>query len=366
MPAPCPIRFSRAICGDLGQAERREWWIANGRAAYAGGTIAGSLTRRYHGLLIAPIASPLGRRLLLAKADATLVAGARSWPLFTNRWKSGAVVPAGQVRIASFQLDGSVPVWTYDIADRQIEARIWMEPGAHTTYAAWRLRPELSSPDDDFLLRIVLLANNRDHHGTTPVGDFDPAIRSEADSLTVTDAALFSLTIRAPAGNITPRREWYRDFDLPMEAERGLPAIDNHLCVGEATVSLSPGEWRGIVASLDPDPSTDIAAALTRRLQHDGAAVSTAVAACPAMEQAPSWIARLALAADAFVFSRPLANESDGQSVIAGYPWFCDWGRDTMISLPGLALATGRQETALSRFCCKSLCVSRLEVIRLL
>jgi hypothetical protein len=73
--APSPIRFTRAICGDLVQAERREWWIANGLGGYAGGTIAGSLTRRYHGLLIAPIASPLGRRLILAKADATVIEG---------------------------------------------------------------------------------------------------------------------------------------------------------------------------------------------------------------------------------------------------------------------------------------------------
>jgi len=106
--APCPIRFTRAICGDLGQAERREWWIANGLGGYAGGTIAGSLTRRYHGLLIAPVGSPLGRRLILAKADATLIAGAQSWPLFTNRWTSGAIAPAGHVRIASFHLD-SIP-----------------------------------------------------------------------------------------------------------------------------------------------------------------------------------------------------------------------------------------------------------------
>src|SRR6476661_1273733 len=140
--APCPIRFTRAVCGDLAQAERREWWIANGLGEYAGGTIAGSLTRRYHGLLITPVGSPLGRRLILAKADATVTAGARSWPLFTNRWASGAIAPTGHVRIASFHLDCSVPVWTYEIGDRQIEARIWMEPGASTTYAAWRLRPE--------------------------------------------------------------------------------------------------------------------------------------------------------------------------------------------------------------------------------
>src|ERR1700738_805298 len=93
--APCPIRFTRAICGDLGQAERRGWWIADGLGGYARGTIAGSLTPRYHGPLIAPVGSPLGRRLILAKADATLIAGAQSFPLFTNRWQRGAISPAG-------------------------------------------------------------------------------------------------------------------------------------------------------------------------------------------------------------------------------------------------------------------------------
>jgi len=92
---PNPIRFTRAICGDLAQAERREWWIANGLGGYAGGNIAGSLTRRYHGLLIAPIGSPLGRRLLLAKADATVIAGAQSWPLFTERELSPRLFRAG-------------------------------------------------------------------------------------------------------------------------------------------------------------------------------------------------------------------------------------------------------------------------------
>ena len=78
-----------------------------------------------------------------------------------------------------------------------------MEPGAHTTYAAWRLCPEASAPEKALSLRVTLLANNRDHHGTTPVGGFDPEhSRSMASSLVVTDARLFSLTIRAPGGNI--------------------------------------------------------------------------------------------------------------------------------------------------------------------
>src|ERR1700733_7190875 len=92
-PGTDTIRFGRAICGTLAQAERREWWIANGRGAYAAGTIAGTLTRRYHGLLIAPVDPPLGRRLVLAKADATLLDGAVSHPLFANRWGSGQIAP---------------------------------------------------------------------------------------------------------------------------------------------------------------------------------------------------------------------------------------------------------------------------------
>ena len=346
MTAPCPVRFPRAICGDLGQAERREWWIANGLGGYAGGTIAGSLTRRYHGLLIAPVASPLGRRLILVKADATLVAGTQSWPLFTNRWKSGAISPAGHVRIASFHLDYSVPVWSYEIGDLQIEARIWMEPSAHTTYAAWRLRPGADALQEGLHLRVTLLANDRDHHGTTSVGGFAPEIHADGERLLLTDAELFSLAIRAPGGDIVPKRDWYRDFDLPMEAERGLDSTDNHLCIGEATVPLVAGQWCGIAASLNGEPPADLAAALRRRLDHDRAAVSTATASSAAMRRAPAWIARLAVAADAFVFSRPLPSVPDGQSIIAGYPWFGDWGRDTMISLPGLTLATGRPEIA--------------------
>ena len=333
--APSAIRFSRAICGDLGQAERREWWIANGRGGYAGGTIAGSLTRRYHGLLIAPVGSPLGRRLILAKADATVIAPERSYPLFTNRWKSGAISPAGHIRIGSFRLDYSVPVWTYEIGPHCIEARIWMEPSAHTAYAAWLLRPQPDATEHALSLRVTLLANHRDHHGATVVGGFAPDIAVEGERLLVTEGGSFSLTIRARGGTIVAKRDWYRDFTLPLEAERGLDAIDNHLCVGEVTLPLVPGQWRGIAASLEANPSDDIEAALKRRLDHDRSIVSTAVASSPAMSDAPPWIARLALAADAFIFARPLASVPDGH-----------WGRDTMIILPGLTLATGRPKIA--------------------
>jgi 4-alpha-glucanotransferase len=83
------IRFGREVCGDLAAAERREWWLANGRGGYAAGTVALSLTRRYRALLVAPVDPPLGRVLVLGKADATLEAEGRLYPLITNRWASG-------------------------------------------------------------------------------------------------------------------------------------------------------------------------------------------------------------------------------------------------------------------------------------
>ena len=154
-----------------------------------------------------------------------MIEGPRSWPLFTNRWKSGAISPAGYIRIGSFHLDYSVPVWTYEIGEHRIEARIWMEPGAHMTYTAWRLWPQSEPPEHELSMRVTLLANHRDHHGTTAVGAFAPEIAVEHERLELTDAGFFSLTIRAPNGTIVPKRDWYQDFDLPIEAERG-PRVD--------------------------------------------------------------------------------------------------------------------------------------------
>src|SRR5579863_8275349 len=129
-----PVRFGPDVLHDLGAAERREWWLANGRGAYAAGTTALDLTRRYHGLLVAPIDPPLGRAVVLAKADATLTLEGVSYPLFTNRWGGGAIAPEGHRALEEFRLDGTVPVWRFRCGDAVVEHRIWLEPGADTVY----------------------------------------------------------------------------------------------------------------------------------------------------------------------------------------------------------------------------------------
>ena len=374
------IRFGRAICGDLGQAERREWWLGNGLGAYAAGTVAGTLTRRYHGLLIAPAQPPLGRWLVFAKADATVLDGDREIPLFSNRWGGGVVNPEGHVQIESFHLHGRMPVWRYASGDRVIEQRIWLEPGANTVYVAYRLEeiPPASPPPfekgglggispfekgglgGDLALRVRLLVNARDHHVSMTPGGFTPHVKAVGNQLQVVCPDRFALRFQAAGGRLQTEWDWIENFDLPLERERGLPDRDAHLCVGHALLTLRPGVWVGITASLHETVSADLDAALQRFLDRETALLDRArqslqIPPSPPLQKGggeaggispPDWIEQLALAADSFLFARPLPDLPDGESVIAGYPWFGDWGRDTMIALPGLTLATGRFDSA--------------------
>jgi 4-alpha-glucanotransferase len=351
MSRPRSIRFGREICGDLGQAERREWWLANGRGAYAAGTVAGTLTRRYHGLLIAPLRPPLGRSLVFAKADAWLELDGKSTPLCSNRWPEGVIDPQGYIHVESFRLDGRMPVWRFAFGDLRLEQRIWLEPGANTVYVAFLLD---APPGDQrqLKLRIKLLVNARDHHGNGEPRRFRPVIGAdgggglEVRNPPSSGSAPYRLRITARGGAIRPDHAWYENFDLPVEQERGLPDRDHHLCVGECLLHLSSGDWCGLVASLEGEASAHLEDAMQRFLTHDDDVLKRARATVPELRDAPEWIEQLVLAADSFLFVRPLAEDGEGESVIAGYPWFGDWGRDTMIALPGLALATGRYDSA--------------------
>ncbi len=335
-----PIRFGRAVCGDLAAAERREWWIANGRGGYAGGTIALSLTRRYHALLVAPVEPRSAASSYLPKPMRVSSRVARRSLCSPIAGRVARSSPRGHLALESFHLDGAIPVWRFAFGGRVVEERIWMEPGADTVYVAWRLEAEADEPAA--YLSVSLLANGRDHHGDTWPPGFAPQITADGPALTVDVANRFTLHIAATSGAIAACDDWYRDFDLPVERERGLAARDSHLHVGDLELPLAAGVWSGFVASLGRPVAPDLDAALERRRAHDRGVLERAIAADPVFAGAPGWVMRLVLATDLYLIARPLAGLPEGRSVIAGYPWFGDWGRDTMISLPGLCLATGR------------------------
>ena len=342
---PTYIQFGRDICGDLLQGERHEWWLANGLGGYAAGNIAGTLTRRYHGLLVAPVNPPLGRHLVFAKGDATLIDGDNRIPLFSNRWGDGSISPEGYLQIESFHLEGRMPVWRFAIGDVRIEQRIWMEQGANTTYLAFRLL-STNKVKRPLKLAIKLLANSRDHHGSGHPWDFNPFIEKDTDTLYVRNPNWFTLTVKTRGGSLESDMTWYDNFHLSTERERGLPDNDSHLCIGEALLDLNSDEWVGIVASTEENPSNYLMEAMRRNLMFDAGQLKRTQLIIPEFISAPEWVSQLVLSSSSFIFSRPLPDVPDGESIIAGYPWFGDWGRDTMIALPGLTLSTGRFDTA--------------------
>ncbi len=330
------LRFGRDICGDLAAAARREWIVTNSIGGYASGTVAGVPTRHYHGLLIAALNPPLGRTLLFSKLDETAIYQDRTYRLFTNQWEDGAVEPSGYKRTESFRLEGTTPVWRFALGDALLEKRVWMEQGVNTTYVTYTLE-RAQAPIE---LRLKAIVNYRDHHSGTSAGEWHMQVTALPDGLRITafdDAVPF--TLRSDHAAAEPQHNWLRGAYKRVEAYRGLSALDDSLHAGDFTVTLAPGERVGITASSTPElPVLDFDAAYARRRSYEAQLKQIA-----GLENQSLPVQHLALAADQFIVKR-----GDGHTVIAGYPWFSDWGRDTMIALPGLTLSTERPKIAAS------------------
>jgi predicted glycogen debranching enzyme len=338
------VRFGREVCGNLAAAESREWLVTNGIGGFASGTIATGMTRRYHGLLIAALQPPLGRNHLVAVLDEIVRYGGATYVLATHRWGSGAVDPQGFLYLESFRLENTTPVWTYSLADALLEKRVWMVHGENTTFIHYSL-VRASGP-----LEIDLKAgvNYRDFHSLTHAGDWHMKIAPVEHGVMVLpfDGAT-PFYLRSAQASCEPRHEWYRDCYLPRETERGLDDREDHLFAALFHAKLNPGESFCVVATTEATTSLDGEASRAQRAEHEAGLLSAWQSQREkSAAGVTGWLRQLVLAADQFIVKRSLPEEPDGRSVIAGYHWFGDWGRDTMIALPGLALATGRAEVA--------------------
>jgi len=337
---PSEVDFGPEICRDLPAAESREWLATNGIGGYAFGTMAGHQTRCYHGLLVAALQPPLGRTLLVAKLDETARYGSEEFALFTNRWADGTVAPEGYRNIERFHLEGTTPVWAFALAGALLEKRIFMQAGANTTYVLYRL-VRANSPVE---LSIKVLADYGDEHCVT-LGRTQPMEVTQVErglQVVAFDGAT-PFYVLSDSATALPANEWYRNFDLAAERARGLPDRTDHFFAGEFRATIAPGGSLTIVASTAATPSLIGEAAFAKRQSETGALLDRFFVAISGTAQAPlPAVQQLVLAADQFIAARPLDGAADAKTILAGYPWFSDWGRDTMIALPGLCLATGR------------------------
>ncbi|MCB9451333.1 MAG: amylo-alpha-1,6-glucosidase [Anaerolineaceae bacterium] len=338
------IELGRDILNSSETSTEREWLITNGTGSFAMGTVSGILTRRYHGLLVAALQPPLGRTVLVTKVDETLRYDDTDYDLFSNQWQGDeddevVTKPHGYLHLNTFALDGSTPVWVYNAGDALLEKRVWMAYGQDTTYVRYTLLRSTCPAH----LRLKVLVNDRDFHTNTHVDDWTMDITPIENGLKITPqpgSPPFSLHV-VGAGQITPQHTWYQNYFLNQEAYRGLDATGDHLYAALVEGSLQVGESLTLVCTAESAPDLDVDGSYQQQQTRE-----TALLARSSLKNAPGWMRQLVLAADQFIVRRQVGADAEGRTIIAGYPWFSDWGRDTMISLPGLTLTTGRSADA--------------------
>jgi predicted glycogen debranching enzyme len=365
-PSAIPeFSFNGETLQDLEAALRREWLVANGIGGYASASLAGANTRRYHGLLVAALNPPLGRAVLLSKIEETveIIAADGSvsptFPLSVNVYP-GAVYPQGNRCLERFQALPA-PVWTWAVQPGVlVEKRVWMPVGLNTTYISYSLcgTPKGSCAN----LHLVPLFAWKDYHSEMHATDpllyqWQPPLPRVARQpggpcgvLTVplpairhvtTEPVTLSLYVTdsngdaCPTVTFLPQQYWFYQFQHPRELERGQDCSEDLLSLGMLSLTLRAGESVTVVATVESD-LPDAPQASWQTL------VDAQDRKLAAVDTENAFATKLAVAAETFLVRAPGGRST----IIAGYPWFCDWGRDTMISLPGLCLPTGHTDIA--------------------
>jgi predicted glycogen debranching enzyme len=316
------IEFGPQVTGDLTAASTREWLVTDGLGGYAMGTVGGVATRRYHGLLMVATAPPIGRMLGLAALDPVLTIGNTTVRLATHEWSDGTIAPTGHLHLESFELRDGIPKWRWAIGDVVLEAELAMAYGRPAVGVMYRL---VRAPDR-VRLDVETLCTWRDAHG-------ERSARGEPEVERTDDGFVFENAYRVRGPQFDPAgASWFRGLRHREEAERGLSAVEDVWFAGRFAAELSAGDSTSIEAWADdkyaPTPAAPLMIAAAR---HRAAEVVMLARPNDDIDRT------LALAADQFIVTTP-----SGPTVVAGYPWFGDWSRDTMTSYDGLFLRTNR------------------------
>lgn len=312
------VRLDKELLRNFAESLKHEWIETNGLGGFASATVTGANTRRYHGLLIAATDPPAIRHLLLSKLEETLIAGNDRFELSTNLYP-GAVHPQGYRYLAGFRLD-PYPIFTFEAGGVTVEKRVFMVQDENTMVI------EYGCDTPGCRLEVRPLIAFRGYHDLTQANRTLNGTLDESEGLVSIQpyAQLPRMWLAHNATGLRKEGFWYFNFEYPVERERGLESHEDLYCPFALSFTIRPDQAAVVIASTAPHQAAEAealkAAEIARRT--------------PLSDP-------LTAAAEQFIVRR-----GDLHTVIAGYPWFTDWGRDTMIALPGLTLATGRFDIA--------------------
>lgn len=332
------MKVDKDVLADFDKSKNLEWLETNGLGGYASSTVSGANSRRYHGLLVAALHPPVGRTVLLAKLDETIVTDqtavanetpAQRFELGTNQYP-GAVHPTGYRYLKSFQRD-LFPEFYFSAGGVELKKTIAAINGENTTVVVYEVL-EASQP---FTLELLPLHSARDFHSLSHANDSIGRHYIVEDGIfrTLNYHGGPELFIAVPEASFREHQAWYYNFEYAVEQYRGLDFQEDLFTHGTLYVTLKKGDRIGIIISAEnPDGKNGLKLFANEKKRREK------------LIKPFNWsddVKRLVLAADQFIVKR-----GERSTIIAGYHWFADWGRDTMISLPGLCLATGRFKEA--------------------
>lgn len=312
---------------DMENSINEEWIVTNALGGYASSTVIGQNTRCYHGLLVAALEPPTNRQVLVAKIEERLFFDSICFELSTNQYP-GVRHPNGAQFLEHFQ-PAPYPLWNYKTADWHLEKSIFMVQNSNTTLVNYTNKSSKA-----LVLELHPLYTSTDfHHTFHQKSEFDFYSEINSNSLkTHPQQGKTPIFTQWTAGEFIEENAWFKNIQLPLEKSRGLEDQTDYYQIGYVKYELQPNESLALLFSIDQSPENSdinllISTEKERLATHNALVTNT-------------FYKDLLQSGSQFIVNR---KSTQGASIIAGYHWFSDWGRDTMIAMRGLTIATGNK-----------------------
>lgn len=327
----------------------KEWLITNGIGGFSSSTIIGANTRRYHGLLVASITPPARRHLILSKLDESIKIGENEYPLYTNIGKNYVV--EGFKYQTSFRKE-YIPIFQYEVEDVKITKMICMEYGKNTVGIYYKIK----NSKKDAKLTLAPVMNFRDFHAMSTNHEFEvkQEVKDKKVKIAIDEKKAYPIYIYTSEGNyIKHEYDTFRNMFYIEEEKRGFFPEENHVVPGVFEISLKPNEEKeiSVVCSMEENiDQTDVKEMINAEIIRLNIIFNESLLIDNRKENKTKqekdrdeFIKELLIATDNFVVNRPSFGL---HTIIAGYPWFLDWGRDSLLSFEGILLIPKRFKIA--------------------